>query len=426
MKVESFIHYVNPTELGAPAKNEAAPKKTGRIGSPIPGYDLIATDSGYEFSKVVNQAVSNGSLQNAEVDVLKSKIAAVKTARELRDVYLLMSDAVNAALIRLRDRRELEVAMLRQAEQIEGGHDVVSPAVTEAVGEDIFGMGALELTPIEHYLWEASENDVISDKETAKIVASLENADDKWALWQARGALGFTVNGNSITAQNRQAIAEAFHGAAERLGEGVAVTKAMNEDVFGVRPTSNALDLIAKAKANGVIHSIEAHQLADAIRGISDASEVARVFDSLDRAVEASLLQPKVRKELAEALEAANRKSGGKAFPPAPIQPDADIFGRRPPELTRVERRAIQLTDDATITKKNTSALLEDLSSVNTKDEMKAAFSALRIVAGLNMITKDQRARLVEGVLAAAERSGSPLAQTRGPDEDVFGHYPPI
>lgn len=433
---QSFITYVNPSPLQS---QRAA--QTGSLGTPAPeiapplprAEDAPKTRAGADILAAVRRGVSNGALSGPEVKVVLDKVAKVRTAAELADAYAAITDAVSNTLMPLDTRVRLQAALLERAGAVEGGHAVVSPALTEAVGEDVFGMGALPLGPVATQAHRAATNEVITTYETNELVAALGDVQDRWELFGALAALRKVVGGNAITRENRRALADAYLAASDRIGDGFpAMTRAMNEDIFGIGPSSSALDLLAKGKRDGAFESFEVQQVVHEIDKIQSKDELRDVFVAASKAIGRTvdgdaIIKPKDRTKLAHALSAANWRLGGDAVPVmVTLAVGEDIFGMGNQPLIGTEKAVLRAVEDDVLSKNNTDAILEALSAVNDKADFERAHAAIRQAASLNLLTLDDRHRLARAVGDKSVELEAFLAVTRAMNEDVLGMHPTV
>lgn len=432
---QSFITYVNPSPLSnqRPPERPDGGAEPPRSPAPRQSDDAPRTRAGADILAAVRRGVSNGALSAPELKVVLDKIGKVSTKAELADAYAALTDAVSNTLMPLESRVRLQGALLDRAGAIEGGHEVVSPALTEAVGEDVFGMGALPLDPVATQAHRAAMNEVVTGYETKKLVAALGEVQDRWQLLGALAALRKVVGGNAITRDDRRALAEAYSKAAAKVGDGFPmVTRAMGEDVFGIAPQRAALDILAKAKRDGALESFEVKQIAHEIEQIPTKEELRDTFVACSKAIGRTvdgdpIIRPKDRTRLAQALTAANARLGGDAVPVmVTLAVGEDIFGMGNQPLIGTEKMILRAVEDDVLSTRNTDAIIAALRAIDSQPEFRQAHAAIRQAAALNLVTLSDRKRLADAVLAKSGELGDHMAVTRAMNEDVLGFHPTV
>lgn len=431
----SFINYVNPGEIQGAAPAPRAPAGPAAPAAPAaparmpPPPDFQANRIGEHLAAVLEHAKLSGSISSEETTIVLKKLGNIRTAAALAEAYRVVASEVQDALIDLKDRSRLEKKLLDVAGKVPGGQNVVSPALTEAVGEDIFGMGALPLNSVEKLALKASKNDLIGRAETNALQKELANVGSGWELTRAYNALRLVINGCAISREDRLDLHRAYNEAAQRVGDAfMPMTRAMNEDIFGVRPNSMALDVLAKADRNKALNRLEVTKLAAEIGKITTPTELGQVYVALDTAVSGTaLITQKARRELIGALIAADQRLGGGTIPLAvTLAVNEDQFGIGKYPLHLSQKVILSAGEDALISKQERQHLEAAIGKIATKEEFEQAFPAIRSAVSLNLITREDRELLREALNKASERVESYLAVTRGLFEDVFGFYPPV
>jgi hypothetical protein len=432
----SFIDYSSRGSTGPEAAGTARPADgatatpgDGLIGAP-PSWQtrkVYTTDAAYEIAKVLEGVGRNAAISHAETGVLQQKIGNVTSRVALEEVRHLIADALSTSLVAPKDRDALVAAVL-DANAALGQH----LAVTKALGEDIFGM-APRLNPVEKRILSASANDVIVPYEAKQIAAAFEKIDDTWSLSRAFEATRAAVNANLITVEDRVAIAGAFHEAAARIGDGFRpVTRATNEDVFGVRPFEAVNDLVTKAAANGTLGKSEMFTIGLAVDSIGTKDQLQSAFDAVSKAVSRNLVAPSDRRRLEKAFLEADARLGGGVLPSAPggSGPSGglgqDLFGGSAAPLRGVQRRVYWSAQDSVITSKEAGWIAARLGQVKTEAEFVSAYPAVRQAVSSSSISKQDRAVLLDAVMAASAAANTPLMVTRALGEDIFGMAPKV
>lgn len=429
----SFIDYDpghtpvhNPNDAGhTPVSND--PADPGFFPGPDHQPPRYQTFNGRFIQQDLEKATRNGVFSNGEVEVLKGRIGNLRTKEELADAYALLSDSISTSMIRAGDRAELGQALWAAAQRVEGGMEVIPIAVTEAVGEDIFGMGALPLGEVAERVWFATQNETISDYETGRLVEALGDMEDRWDLYGAQAALSYAVNGNVINSENRGKLAAAYQGAAARLGDPVLVTEAVGEDVFGMGGMNLSMDIIEKSVRNGAFDPIEVKSLVKEIGNIERPEMLANVYMALSKSIGdpdrgAKLIRPKDRTRLARAIFDANEKFDNQALPLRATRAlGEDVFGMGHRPQTSMHKSAMTAIQDSVVSRRNVQKMVAALDDVDDEHALAGALSVARTAVSLNMVSREDRRTLADAFMQKANDLDTGYAVTRALGEDIFG-----
>lgn len=424
----AFINYVQP---GAGTGDANSTRRVGELTYPEAPVEL-KSPQGRALQEAIGRAAISKVITKAEAQVVLGKLDNVNSVLALQDAYVLLNQAVDNSLMAPETRSAFARKLYERAGQIEGGNEAIPMMVTRAVGEDIFGMGNLPLSPIAELAMKVTKNEVITPAETKALIAELRKIDDEGALLSAYGALRFAVQGNALSTEDRGALAHAYREAADRVGGGfVPVTRSMDEDVFGGGRSTIAEDVIAKARQNNVFEPAEVSVIAKEIGRITRRDEFFSVYSALQDAIGmrsegAVLINDKQRARLSRAILEANQDNfGGDALPLMVTRSMVeDIFGSGRTPLLPFEVRLAQTVSDNSISEGQTTSLINLFKKVKNEDEAANLFGVLKQTVAMNLITREDRERLKDAVREHLDGLNVHFPVTRGMNEDLFGYYP--
>lgn len=425
----SFINYVQPGADGAGAAHgRHSPQPLVQPEAPLE----LQTGAGRELDQVLTRASASKVITNAERAVILAKLDNVDSVLALQDAFVLLNRTVDNNLMTPETRNAFARKLFDRAGAIEGGNEAIPMMVTRALGEDIFGMGNLPLTPVAELAIKVTKNEVITPAETRQLVAELAKIDNEYTLQAAYSALRFAVQGNAISTEDRGALARAYREATDRVGGGyVPVSRSPDEDVFGGGRSTIAEDTIAKARTNNVFEAAEVTVITKEIGKITRRDEFFSVYAALQDAVGvrsegAVLLTDKQRAKLSRAILEANEKNfGGDAIPYQMTRAmNEDIFGSGRTPLAPFEARLAYTVADNSISKGQTDSLISLFKKVKNEDEAAQLFGVLKQTVAMNLITREDRERLKDAVGEKLADLNVHFPQTRGMNEDLLGMYP--
>jgi hypothetical protein len=433
-KRTSFIQYVQPgAERPGAADQRHGPQPLVQPEAPL----ALQTGAGLELDRVLTRASASRVITTAERAVILGKLDNIDSVLGLQDAFVLLNRTVDNTLMAPETRTAFAQKLFERAAALEGGDEAIpmlagQAMLTRAMGEDIFGMGNLPLTPTAELVMKVTKNEVITPAETRQLVAELGKIDDEYGLHAAYSALRFAVQGNAISTEDRGALARAYREATDRVGAGyVPVTRSPDEDVFGGGRSTIAEDTIAKARTNNVFSAAEITVITKEIGKITRRDEFFSVYAALQDAVGmrsegAVLITDKQRAKLARALLEANEQNfGGDAMPyMATRAMNEDIFGSGRTPLAPFEARLANAVADNAISQGQTTSLIALFKGVKTEDEAAQLFGVLKQTVAMNLITREDRERLKAAVGEKLDELNVHFPQTRAVNEDLLGMYP--
>ena len=184
----SFVNYVQPGADGTGAANRRQPPQP--LVQPEAPLEL-QTGAGRELDKVLTRASTSRVITNVERAVILAKLDNIDSVLGLQDAFVLLNRTVDNNLMNPETRNAFAQKLFERAGAIEGGREAIPMMVTRAMGEDIFGMGNLPLTPVAELAIKVTKNEVITPAETRQLVAELAKVDNEYTLQAAYSALRF-------------------------------------------------------------------------------------------------------------------------------------------------------------------------------------------------------------------------------------------
>lgn len=385
--------------------------------------------AGAHVSALLDKVVRNGFAGSTEVGVLVRQIGTIKTKEDLKASFTVLKEQINDGLIISAQHRGTLMNALWDKQQdlgLTGRSAPIPQAVTEAVGEDIFGVGGITRPGMKDLIT-ISTDGAVTARETSKIKGLFAKASNEFELAGLHAGVSKLANNNLMTRGDWVELGRAYAEALSRLtGHGLRNTRALGEDTFGMDRDAMGLRGVdtkwSTAVQDGALGHTEAATLARAIKALNSPEALTAAFVLLRGDLPEVKVELADRRVLAQAFGEAAQK-----FSPNPLPlnmtraMNEDMFGIGETR-SAAGSAALKAGEDGAVTAQEVKRLKSLIKAVAEPWQWEAAYDHVKVLVRGQAIGSEDRRELATALADKGREFQLSPSVTRGMNEDAFGH----